>query len=209
MDRNMTHHPFMQPHPQGHPWVRPWYRLQNVQDSCIFNFSAWYYGKAAPVYHGICSQYRDLQLPPLSVLFNQEVRHSVHIRSRLSGEKFCSCPSFFLRMDRNCFHGACRSRLQWFWVSFPILVLFAVLSFLLCSKHFVAPTIVWPHILPMVSAVHSLDSIFSTCLPIHKVGKMYTRALFNNYSTSPNGLWVNIDSWPMRASGIIVLVKSN
>ena len=43
-----------------------------------------------------------------------------------------------------------------------------------------------------------------------------TSELINNYSSSPNGLWVNsqkaswaIDSEAMRAMGITVLVKSN
>ena len=49
-----------------------------------------------------------------------------------------------------------------------------------------------------------------------KYKPLLARLLFNNYSPSPNGLWVNspwgrraIDSEAMRARGINVLVKSN
>ena len=51
-----------------------------------------------------------------------------------------------------------------------------------------------------------------------KNGMCFNRKLFNNYSSSLNGLWVNspwdrmvewaVDSEAMRARGIIVLVKS-
>ena len=153
-------------------------------------FPVRYHGNVAPGYHGIFFQYGGLQLPSFSIFFDQEIRQSVRIRSRLSGEICSWCPSSFLGINgRNSrmfvrpfssYDKRFSGRLSLTYNSIPgdLSNEFCLLFFLFSSlKHFFALAVVWPHIIPIVPATRSPDGIFLACLPIHQVCRTCTRAL--------------------------------
>ena len=155
----------------------PWCRLKNVQDSCtFFRLVSW---EGSTGYHGIfpnMAVYGFLHSLSFSTVY-------ASIRSRLSEERCSWCPSFLLRINGRCSWEFIRPfRNFGKLVSVTLLFTHKTISGVtlismsaaccftspICSKHFVAAAFVWPHILPMLSAVRSPDNIFLSCLSIHK-----------------------------------------